>query len=67
MDSLILRFTARLISENKDDNSKNFIISFFCGDNNIKIFIKTERNSGIIPGKYLEKMRHKNPETDNYF
>ena len=34
-DQYILRFESRLISENKEDNKRSFIVSFFCGDDTI--------------------------------
>jgi EF-hand domain-containing protein 1 len=34
-DQFILRFEGRLISQAKDDNTRGFIISFFCGDDTI--------------------------------
>jgi len=34
-DMYILRYEARLLSENKEDNIRKFIISFFCGDDSI--------------------------------
>lgn len=67
MDQYILRFNARLLSENREDNNRDFIISFFCGDDTIQVYLKTERNSGIQQGKYLERGRHKNPDTEDYY
>jgi len=67
MDQYILRFNARLLSENREDNNRDFIISFFCGDDTIQVYLKTERNSGITQGKYLERGRHKNPNSGDYY
>lgn len=67
MDQYILRFNARLLSENREDNNRDFIISFFCGDDTIQVYLKTERNSGITQGKYLERGRHKNSNTGEYY
>lgn len=66
-DQNILRFEARLLSENREDNDRKFIISFFCGDDNLMVYLVTERNSGIQGGKYLEKAPHKNPITSKYY
>jgi len=67
MDQYILRFNARLLSENREDNNRDFIISFFCGDDTIQVYLKTERNSGIQQGKYLERGRHKNSMTGEHY
>jgi len=66
-DQFILRFNARMISENKEDNIRQFIISFFCGDDTIQVFEYAERNSGLWSGKFLEKQRHKSPITGKYY
>ncbi|KRX10772.1 hypothetical protein PPERSA_00942 [Pseudocohnilembus persalinus] len=62
-DQYILRFEARLLSENKEDNQRQFIISFFCGDDSIMVYEIADKNSGIWKGKFLEKMKHLNPIT----
>jgi len=64
-DSYILRYEARLISENKDDNHRKFIVSFFCGDDTIQVYEQAERNSGLWAGKFLERRQHKNLTTTN--
>ena len=67
MDQYILRFDARMISENREDNNRTFILSFFCGDDSIQVYLVTERNSGVQQGKYLERRKHKNPKTSEYY
>lgn len=67
MDQYILRFEARMISENREDNARNFILSFFCGDDSIQVYLVTERNSGVQQGKYLERRKHKNPKSSEYY
>jgi len=66
-DQYILRFEARLISENKEDNIRKFIISFFVGDDTIQVYENAERNSGIWAGKFLERKKHKSPITNGYY
>jgi len=66
-DQNILRYEARLISENKEDNTRKFIISFFCGDDTVQVYEQTDRNSGIWAGKFLERKNHKNPITNQYY
>jgi len=59
-DQYILRFEARMLSENREDNSRHFIISFFCGDDTIMVYEEADKNSGLWRGKFLERMKHKN-------
>lgn len=66
-DQYILRFEARQISENKEENDKKYIISFFCGDDTIQVYMLSERNSGIWGGKLLERKKHKNPISNNFY
>jgi hypothetical protein len=66
-DMYILRFEGRMISENKDDNHRKFIVSLFCGDDTIQVYEQAERNSGIWAGKFLERRQHKHPVTGEYY
>ncbi|XP_058714164.1 EF-hand domain-containing family member C2 [Poecile atricapillus] len=61
MDSKILRYGAKLITDNAIDRERKFIISFFLRDDTISIFEYAERNSGIAGGKFLERGRIKKP------
>eukprot|EP01015_Nassula_variabilis_P010660 TRINITY_DN1860_c0_g1_i4.p1 TRINITY_DN1860_c0_g1~~TRINITY_DN1860_c0_g1_i4.p1 ORF type:complete len:571 (+),score=145.12 TRINITY_DN1860_c0_g1_i4:66-1778(+) len=66
-DQFILRFESRLVSENREENNRMFILSFFCGDDTIQVFTETERNSGIWGGKFLERNKWKNPITNEHY
>lgn len=59
-NNVILRFDCRMISKNEDDYDKRFLISFFCEDDSIMIYLKTDKNSGIDSGKFLERGKYKN-------
>jgi hypothetical protein len=56
-DQFILRFEARMISDNEEDNSRKFIVSFFCGDDTTMVYQTCERNSGITAGKFIERTK----------
>ena len=62
-DQFILRFNCRLLSEIKDFNDKTFILSFYCGDDTIQVYETSERNSGIMKGKFLERSGYLDPAT----
>ena len=39
------------------DAHRRFIISFFLSDDTISVFEPPQRNSGVLGGKFLERMR----------
>lgn len=59
-DQNVLRFEARLISKIKDYNNRKFIVNFFCGDDTIQVYQETDKNSGIVGGKFMERKKHRN-------
>ncbi|XP_068125931.1 EF-hand domain-containing family member C2 [Hyperolius riggenbachi] len=61
LESNVLRFVAQLVSDNPIDMERKFIISYFLSDDTIAVFEPTERNSGILGGKFLERCRIKKP------
>ncbi|KAL7388932.1 hypothetical protein ABVT39_023574 [Epinephelus coioides] len=60
-DHKVLRYSARLDSQNPEDECRRFILSYFLSNDMISIFEKPTRNSGIIGGKFLEKTRIPKP------
>lgn len=66
-DKVILRFVCRLINDEFDLLDRKLIISFYCADDSIMIYLITEKNSGVISGKFLERKKYKNDSTGNYF
>ena len=66
-DMHILRFNAKLVSTEPDDENREFIISFYCGDDTIQVYEVCDKNSGRIGGKFMEKKKHRNPVTQGYY
>jgi len=66
-DMHILRFECKLISTEPDDENRKFIVSFYCGDDSIQVYEICDKNSGRVGGKFMEKKKHKNPVTNNYY
>ena len=66
-DMHILRFEAKLISTEPDDESRRFIISFYCGDDSVLVYEACDKNSGRGGGKFMEKKKHKNPITPSEY
>ncbi|NXU71786.1 EFHC2 protein, partial [Oreotrochilus melanogaster] len=61
MESNILRFVAKLITESAVDRDRKFIISYFLCDDTISVFEQTQNSKGIVGGKFLERGRIKKP------
>lgn len=66
-DMHILRFNSKLVSTEPDDESRSFIISFYCGDDTIQVYEVCDKNSGRIGGKFMERKKHKSPITQSYY
>ncbi|XP_072533666.1 EF-hand domain-containing protein 1 [Salminus brasiliensis] len=60
-DHKILRYAARLDSQNPHDEGRRFVLSYFLSNDMISIFETSRRNSGILGGKFLEKTRIPKP------
>ena len=63
----VLNFSAVLISKNADDKRRKFVISFYLFDQTMAIYEEQVPNSGFRAGKFLNKMRVKNPVTKEFF
>ncbi|XP_065533163.1 EF-hand domain-containing family member C2 isoform X2 [Lathamus discolor] len=61
MESNILRFLAKLITDSPIDKDRKLIISYFLSDDTISVFEHVQRNSGMHGGKFLERGRIKKP------
>jgi len=66
-DMHTLRFNAKLVSTEPDDESRTFLISFFCGDDTIQVYEVCDKNSGRIGGRFMERKKQRNVISGNYF
>lgn len=66
-DMHVLRFEASLVSTEPDDETRTFIISFYCGDDTIQIYEICDKNSGRIGGRFMERKKQTNPVTGRYY
>jgi hypothetical protein len=66
-DMHILRFDAKLVSTEPDDENRKFIIAFYCGDDTIQVYEVCDRNSGRQGGKFLERKNFKHPSKGTYY
>jgi hypothetical protein len=63
----VLRFRARIVTRNAFDAKRMLILMVYLSDDTVQIYEPPVRNSGIIGGKYLQRVRIKNPETGEHF
>jgi len=66
-DMHVLRFEAGLVSTEPDDETRRFIISFYCGDDTIQIYEICDKNSGRIGGRFMERKKQTNPTNGRYY
>jgi hypothetical protein len=69
-ENKILRFKAKMESRNPEDTDRTFTISFYIADNTVQIHEPPKRNSGIVGGSFLNKMKLRTTEgliTQEYF
>jgi len=66
-DMHILRFESTLVSTEPDDESRRFIISFYCGDDTLQIYEICDKNSGRQGGKFMERQKQTNPTAGKYY
>lgn len=62
-----LRFVSRLVTDRLEDLERRFVITFYLGDKTLMIYEKQIRNSGFGGGKFLEKMKYKNPNSGEFY
>ncbi|KAM9032064.1 EF-hand domain-containing family member C2 [Sarcophilus harrisii] len=61
LESYVLRFLAKLDTEDCIDKERRFIISYYLSDDTLSVYELRMRNSGILGGKFLERDRVKKP------
>ena len=66
-DKMVLRYTARFNTQVPEDVDRRFIISFYLADDTLGIFEPSQKNSGIQPGKFLERRKYKNKHNGDKF
>lgn len=66
-DGLKLSFMARMDNAAPEDANRRFNVTFHLDRERMGIFERFQRNSGFVGGKFLEKCRMMNPDTDEFF
>uniref|UniRef100_UPI0037E72337 EF-hand domain-containing family member C2 n=1 Tax=Semicossyphus pulcher TaxID=241346 RepID=UPI0037E72337 len=61
LDSHVLNFRAKMVTNDPLDRDSAFIVSFYLCDDSISVFERPQRNSGRLGGKFLERGRVKKP------
>jgi len=63
----VLRFEARMMSGQRDDSSRRFIVAVYIADETLAVWEPRQRNSGHTEGKFAARTRKNNPDTGNWF
>lgn len=66
-DMHTLRFEASLVSTEPDDETRKFVVSFYCGNDTIQIYEMCDKNSGRIGGPFMHRKKQTNPVTGKYY
>jgi hypothetical protein len=66
-DGLVLQFGAKMVDPAPEDVDRRFVIKFFMNNDTLSVYEQFQRNSGFIGGKFLERCRLKNPDTNMFF
>ena len=69
-ENKIMRFKAKMESKNPEDIERTFTVSFYLVDNTVQIHEPPKRNSGIVGGSFLSRMKLRTTEgliTQEYF
>jgi len=66
LSSVQLRFLAKLRTDLREDQDREFVLTYYPVDGTMYVFEKSKRNSGVIGGKYLERSRWRKNEDDWY-
>lgn len=66
-DKKVLRFIAQLDTTAPEDRERIFIVSYYLADDTLSVYEPPARNSGFMGGKFMERCRTKNPQTDDYY
>lgn len=49
-----------MVSDKKENQGREFVITYYVNTEEVKVFETPKRNSGIKGGKFLDKNRYKN-------
>lgn len=66
LETNCLRYLAKIQTKDPIQADRRFIISYFMSDDSISVFEPPVKNSGITPGKFLERGKVKKPDQAPY-
>lgn len=66
LESNCLRFLAKIQTRDPIQADRRFIISYFLSDDSIYVYEPPVKNSGITPGRFLERGKVKKPNQPQY-
>jgi hypothetical protein len=63
----VLKFELKLDTKDMCDEIRRFVLTYYLSDDTVSIFEPAVRNSGIVGGKFLQRGKIRNPETNENF
>jgi len=63
----VLNFSAKMASDYPEDRRRMFVVSYYLADKTMAVFEADVPNSGFRHGKFLQRMRARDPATNKYF
>ena len=62
-----MRFESSMVDPSVEDVNRRFIVGIYLMDDSIAVWEMRKRNSGFPEGKFADRSRKKNPDTQTYY
>jgi len=66
LETKVLRFGARMDTDKYDDRDRRFVVMFYIADDTIAVREPPSRNSGVVGGNFLKRMKVISPSGGPY-
>ena len=63
---MVLRYTAKLITDNPEDSMRRFVVTYFLNDETLRVYEPPIRNSGIVGGRFLMKRKYLRDDGEDF-
>ncbi|XP_060945021.1 EF-hand domain-containing family member C2 [Limanda limanda] len=60
-DRKVMTFHAKILTEDPIDSERLFVVSYYLIDDTINVYEPVQKNSGILGGRFLERVRVRKP------
>eukprot|EP01028_Stygiella_incarcerata_P013707 TRINITY_DN832_c0_g1_i4.p1 TRINITY_DN832_c0_g1~~TRINITY_DN832_c0_g1_i4.p1 ORF type:complete len:435 (-),score=144.51 TRINITY_DN832_c0_g1_i4:1006-2310(-) len=66
MDGVVLRFTMKFVTDDPEEQEREFILIVYMADDSMSVVEKRQRNSGREGGTFLRRMHMRTEDDDRY-